>query len=139
MSDPRPAGIAAAVLAAALGCSDPARVVIESPAGEVVVDVEVDIAASAEERERGLRGRSLGERHGLLIELPVAGEVCVVNTGVELDIDAVFIGGDARVSAVAREIPAGDGQSRCEVARWILEVRAGTAAAVMPGDVAELP
>ncbi len=131
----------AAVLAAA-ACSGAAavdtRVRIERPGlSAPVVDVAVDVATTAEERMRGLRGRdALADGEGLLIEMPaVLDDVCIVNDGVAFDIDAVYADGDGAVIAVATNIVAGDGTPRCEDGvRHVLEVSAGVAAGVEPGD-----
>ena len=115
---------------------DPVRARVER-AGATVVDVEVELATTADERARGLRGHApLGDGEGLVIELPQALEVCIVNDGVDFAIDAVYAGDGGDVVALEPAIAAGDATARCHdgVAR-VLEVAAGVASEVAIGDV----
>ena len=125
-----------AVLAAGCGTTPRVRVAAAGSASPVL-DVAVELATTADARTRGLRGHApLGAGDGLLIELPAAGTVCIVNDGVTFAIDAVYAGADGRVIAVAADIAAGDPTARCQdgVAD-VLEVAAGGAARVAPADV----
>jgi len=133
---------AAALLAACgllAGCPDAGtvRVTVErAGSGETILAVDAEVARTAEERRTGLRGHApLGDGDGLLIEMPQALDICIVNDGVDFDIDAVYAAGDGTVIAVERAIPAGDPTARCQSAvRWVLEVGAGAADPVSAGD-----
>ncbi|MFW6086283.1 MAG: DUF192 domain-containing protein [Myxococcota bacterium] len=122
----------------ALGCGEDAarRVRVESPAGELRLEVFVDEARTAEERMQGLAGRDgLDPGEGLLLIFPAEGEVCIVNEAVPFAIDALFIDGAGTVGAVERHIPAGDSTARCHGATLeVLEVAAGVADPVRVGD-----
>lgn len=124
---------------ALVGCESTPQVTIVDEANQEVLAVEVDLAETVAERTQGLRGRNLAGGRGLLIVLPGESEVCINNQGVEIDIDAVFIDDGERVSAVERNIRADDSRDRCYVARYILELNAGSASSVEPGQTALLP
>jgi uncharacterized membrane protein (UPF0127 family) len=125
-------------LVAASACDAAAPLVrVESTgSGDQVLAVEVELALTAEDRALGLRGRApLADTDGLLIELPRATEVCIVNDGVAFAIDAVYAADDGAVVRVERAIAAGNATARCERAtRRVLEVAAGVADAVAVGD-----
>ncbi|HJK91532.1 MAG TPA: DUF192 domain-containing protein [Polyangiaceae bacterium LLY-WYZ-15_(1-7)] len=128
-------------LAAGLGvaCGEDPRAVVEGPDGARRLLVHVQVARTAAERVQGLRGaESLAEDAGLWIAFPGEDEVCIVNEGVGFPIDALFVRADAVVEAVEAAIPAGDATPRCHRAEAVLEVAAGVAAAVRPGDRATL-
>lgn len=130
--------LVAAALALALlgGCAADALARIESPEGEKRLEVAVaHEARSAEERMRGLRGRSIAEDEGLLIVFPAEGEVCIVNEGVDYAVDVVYADAEGTVVSVQRGVAAGDATSRCRMpTARVLEVRAGVAATVVSGD-----
>lgn len=98
--------------------------------------VEAAVAESEAARREGLAGYDeLDDDRGLLIVLPVEGEVCITNSGVGFAIDAVFAADDGTVVAVERNVPMGDVTLRCHVStRRILEVAAGVASSVDAGD-----
>ncbi|MCA9531649.1 MAG: DUF192 domain-containing protein [Myxococcales bacterium] len=120
------------------GCADApspqARVV--GPDGAPRLAVRVELAVTPAERVRGLRGHApLGPRDGLLIVTPGPSELCIVNDGVSFAIDEVFARADGVVAAVEREVAAGDPTPHChEGIQSVLEVAAGVAARVRPGD-----
>lgn len=128
-----------AVLALALAstsCTDELRAEIVSASGVAVLSVTIERATTARARQTGLRGHAPLDAHqGLLIELPVPTEVCIVNDGVRFPIDAVYLDDADAVIAVARDIAAGDATPRCQdaVAR-VLELAAGVAHAVTLSD-----
>jgi uncharacterized membrane protein (UPF0127 family) len=128
-------GFAALVLLAA--CSAGPRVQVRPEAGAAVVDVTVELAQTAVERARGLRGHApLANDEGLLIELPQATQVCIVNDGVSFAIDAIYVDADRRVIAIAGTIAAGDPTARCQDGvQDVLELAAGGASRAAPGDV----
>lgn len=119
------------------GCGDGLAAAVLAPGGELErFSVQVDLAETAEERERGLADRaSLGPHEGLLIRFPVEGEVCIDNGGVDFAIDVVYARGDGGVVAIERQVAAGDRTSRCHApVREVLEVAAGNAASARVGD-----
>lgn len=118
------------------GCAGDALARIESPEGEQRLEVAIaHEARSAEERMRGLRGRSIADDEGLLIVFPSEGEVCIVNEGVDYAIDVVYANAEGTVISVQRDVPAGDATPRCRMpTSRVLEVRAGVAASVVSGD-----
>lgn len=109
---------------------------IISPSGIQRLVVEAELAQNEEARRRGLKGREpLPPGHGLLIVLPQEGEVCITNDRVPFAIDAIFVAADGIVVAVETAIAAGDATLRCHGSvQQILEVTAGQAAGVLPGD-----
>ncbi len=121
-----------------VACGDAGAVVrIESATtGEALLVADADRAVTADERMRGLRGRAaLAAGEGLLIEIPIATEVCIVNDGVAFAIDAIYASEAGEVIAIEREIAAGDGTPRCVAeTRRVLEVSAGAASSVRVGD-----
>jgi uncharacterized membrane protein (UPF0127 family) len=126
------------VLIALAACEVAPRVLVRPEASSSpVIDVEVAVALTAAERARGLMGHPpLDEREGLLIELPQATQVCIVNNGVTFAIDAVYAGADHRVIAIAAAIASGDPTARCQDGVLdVLELAAGGAARAAPGDL----
>lgn len=123
-------------LALTLACGDGVGVRIER-AGDPVLEVCAEVAETAEQRRAGLRGREpLESGEGLLLVMPEALETCIVNDGVAFAIDAIYAADDGAVIAVERDIPAGDPTARCHPSvRRILEVTAGVADPVEPGDL----
>lgn len=114
---------------------------IQQPGGGpdimIVLEARAELALTEDERRRGLRGHApLAPGEALLIELPFELDgICVVNDGVDFDIDAVFVRADYIVTATERVIPAGDASVRChDRTRWIVETAAGQARDVEPGD-----
>jgi uncharacterized membrane protein (UPF0127 family) len=109
---------------------------IVSPASLARLTVRAAVADDEDERTQGLRGiASLPANRGLLIVMPVEGEVCITNAGVRFPIDAVFTASDGTVVAVERNIPSGDVRLRCQPSTHrILEVNGGAATRVAPGD-----
>lgn len=130
------AAVALAGLAAA-GCGGgdcDADVHLEGLGSARLASFCADVAATAEARRTGLRGRApLGPDEALLLVYPVEdpGGVCIRNTGVAFPIDALFV--DARGMVVRRElgVPANDPTVRCSEAPTdrVLEVAAGAAPA----------
>lgn len=129
--------LAAAPVAAGCGCDRVARVI--GPGDTERLYVCADIAETAEERRRGLRGReTLAPDEGLLIVFPTEGEVCISNDGVPFSIDVVYADRTDEVIAVEREVPADDPTPRCHApVERVLEVPAGVATQVVPkrGDM----
>lgn len=124
------------LLVSGCGSDCPTAQVVSGETGEVVLDVCVEYARTADERRKGLMGHApLDESSGLIIELPVAGDACIHNVGVTFAIDVIYAGDSGRVIAVERRIPAGDTDTRCyESVRRVLEVAAGVADTVAAGD-----
>lgn len=126
------------------GCaSSPDRVRIESAFGDTTLDVAlVGQARTAIERAEGLRAYApLGDDDGLLIRFPIEGEVCITNAEVDYAIDLVFFVLEAeryRVNAIA-SMEANQVEAICLMASDVLEVRAGVADQVAPGQRATLP
>lgn len=130
-----------AALVQAGACGDGRLDVSVERDGLPVLALRAERAITAEERRRGLRGRpSLGDSDGLLIELPVVTEVCIVNSGVTFDIDATYADGEGLIVAIEREIVAGDGRARChDEVLDVLETAAGVASDVEVGDRLVIP
>lgn len=130
------------VVSGAVGCGNDAgsgeRVAVRVVGSDGTEHLSVDatLAESEAERREGLaRFDTLDDDRGLLIVLPVEGEVCITNGGVGFAIDAVFAAEDGTVVAVERNIPMGDVTLRCHMStRRILEVAAGVAGSVDAGD-----
>ncbi|MEM9073343.1 MAG: DUF192 domain-containing protein [Myxococcota bacterium] len=121
------------VLGCVLGCGGSVVAEVSDPiAGEAVLRVDVDVASTAAERMRGLRGRdALPRDRGLWIEFPVEDELCIVNEGVPFAIDAIWIAGE--VVQEVRTFAANDGVPHCARGSDVLEVNAGAASEVRPG------
>ncbi len=116
------------------GCAGVTVVSIEDSAGGLRLEVEVEVARSETERRLGLGGReTLPASEGLWMELPIRGEVCIVNETVTFPIDVVFVT-DAAVTDVALGVAAGETAATCQVATHVLEVAAGVAGSVEVGD-----
>lgn len=91
-----------------------------------VLDVCVEVARTPDERAAGLVGRHLGAGEGLVLAFPVEGEVCIVNLGVPIAIDAIHVGDHGGVVGTTCGILAGDLTPYCHPStRWVLEVAAG--------------
>lgn len=145
MNAPRPSARGVAVLAAAgallsaYGCApggSTLRATLVSPEGGIRAAFYVTIARTEAARRRGLRDSPpLQMDEGLLLEFPVQDEVCISNTGVESDIDAVFINDERRVTRVISPVAANDPGPFCvEGTRSVLEVAVGAASEIEPGD-----
>jgi len=129
----------AVILAFGLGCGDDGeRLRVVGGDGMVMLEVAIERAVSEDERRTGLRGKTLERDEGLLIVLPGTSDVCIVNDGVTLDLDLVYFDAELLVTAIEAAIAAGDPTPRCHPAAYVLEVNAGTAAAVRPGQLGEL-
>jgi uncharacterized membrane protein (UPF0127 family) len=122
-----------------LACATVPIVEVRSADGTLRLRVEVEFARSAEARREGLQGREpLGPDRGLWLVFPTVGEVCIRNEGVGFDIDVIYLDADHRVIAVSLDVPAGEDMLRCELGvASVLEVQAGVALGVAPGDVLE--
>ncbi|MBT9555447.1 MAG: DUF192 domain-containing protein [Myxococcales bacterium] len=120
------------------GCAAETECVREVAVGEL--SVCVDVALSADERRRGLRGREpLEHGEGLLLRFPVEGEVCLVNDGVTAPVDAVFFD-DRGVVTALMTLPENDATARCAMpARDVLELKGGAADGLVVGMVGILP
>ena len=133
-----------ALLTGTVGCraATGPRMTIETPAGEVVVNVE--LALTPAKRQRGLMFRNrLGEYEGMLFVFPDARprSFWMKNTPVPLDI--VYIGERGRIVSIAertepystRAIPSG------RAAEYVLEVNGGFADrhGLRPGQAVGLP
>ena len=115
-------------------CADVTVVAIEDGAGVRRLDVEVEVARTEAERRLGLGGReTLPASEGLWMELPIRGEVCIVNETVTFPIDVVFVS-DGAVTDLALGVAAGETAATCRVATHVLEVAAGVAGSVEVGD-----
>ncbi len=131
------------MLVALCGCEDECATrasVTVSRDGAELLHVCVDRAVTEDERRTGLAAYDeLAAEEGLLIELPVEGEVCISAEQVGFPFDVVFIDGKGTVSGVVLEMPAFDAAIRChDKARWVLELARGAAAPVVSGDVVEM-
>ena len=101
-----------------------------TPAGEVIREVAIEIAATDSARQRGLMDRrALTTRQAMLFVFPdeAPRSFWMANTPVPLDI--VFVGADSQVVSIAkRTMPLSREQVRSEgPARYVVEVRAGFA------------
>lgn len=117
-------------------CASIDEVVFETREGEL--RFVVTVAEDEDARRRGLMGSSrLEENEGLLLVFPGPSEVCLVNSGVDFAIDAVFIvdgeDGGLRVGEVLAGIAANDPEPRCAEASYVLEVDAGASRAIDRG------
>jgi len=123
------------------GGGDDATVRVLATDGAERFAVDVEIADDEAERLAGLRGRDgLDAGEGLLIVLPAQGEVCITNRGVAFAIDAVFASEDGTVTALAAGIAADDDSLHCaDGVRYVLEVAAGVAEGVRPGNRVIIP
>lgn len=142
MSGLRALGLAAfltgALVLAGCGCGDEARV--HAPGGAERASFCVTHARTEMERRTGLGDRaSLPPGEGLLIELPVDGDVCIDNLPVVFPIDAAFADTSGTIVRVDRAIAAGDATLRCASALRILEVAAGGLEGVDVGDTLSAP
>jgi len=130
---------AAAYAVAGCECPGGVRAVIVDADGAPRLEVCAGLAETAEERMLGLMGMTLDAEEGLLLRFPVEGEICITNSGVMLDLDLVWVDASGAVTAVERDVPAEDATLRCHLpAQDVLEVRAGIAASVMPGQLLQL-
>jgi uncharacterized membrane protein (UPF0127 family) len=132
--------------AAAFACGSPevegtadAGVVVhveQADSGQVLIEAHADLAITADERRQGLRGHApLAPGDALLLILPRELEICIVNNDVSFAIDAIYARGNGNILAVERNIPADDGTARCHLdVRWVVEIAAGEARVVEPGD-----
>jgi uncharacterized membrane protein (UPF0127 family) len=128
----RLAALTSACLLCACG-SD--RALVVAPSGEARLSVAIRRARTAEERRAGLSAiPPLGPDEGLLLELPQASTACITNAPVSYGVDAVYARADSVVVAV-ETFAAGEADARChDAVLQILEVRAGAASLVRPGD-----
>lgn len=118
-----------------VGCATDPQVVVRTPEGELRARYHVEIARTAVERMTGLRGtEALADDEGLWIEFPVEDELCIVNSGVAFNIDAIWVR-SGRVVAV-ETFAADDPDARCFIGSEVLEVAAGSP--VQIGDAATL-
>lgn len=135
--------VAALAVASLVGCAHdgcPTASVQAGDTGGTRLSVCVEVAETDEERTNGLRGRGLEDGEGLLLRFPVEDEVCIVNTGVPIAIDVLFADDEGEITALERNVRAGDPIVRCHPAtRRVLEVRAGAAVDIRRGDVLEAP
>lgn len=95
-----------------------------------------EVADTEAARAQGLSGReALEADEGLLLDFPIADEICIVNEGVSFPIDAIYIAPDDTVIAIAPNLPAGDATPRCITnTQRVLEVNAGVSSTVAIGD-----
>jgi uncharacterized membrane protein (UPF0127 family) len=120
---------------------DPAPLVVVTSGGERSFDIE--IADDAAERSAGLMYREdMADNHGMLFVFPQTRDVAFWMKNTPMPLDLIFIGEDGRVGAVMR----GEPQSQAiiapaEPARFVLELKAGTAARerVETGDLVKHP
>lgn len=126
--------LAASNLAACDPC-DRARVVLD---GNDLLDVCIDRVSTAEDRRRGLAGRDLGTDEGLLLVFPTVDELCLTNAPVTYAIDALWLDESFIIQAMARLAAAEPGPICHGPARYVLELRAGVADALAPGQRVEL-
>lgn len=108
-------------------------------AGQAIVSINgnqwsVSIASTYAELTTGLRGvTSLAAGTGILFVLPSAQEVSVDTTGMSFALDIIFISDDT-VIEVARNVPPGYLVTEETLCDAFLEVNAGEAISVEPGD-----
>lgn len=122
----------------ALGCDAGGRwlSVVQPTTGVERLRVRYDLATSERARRDGLQTRTpLGIDEGLLLELPLEGEVCIHNSAVSYGIDVVFVSADDRVVRDVVTMQAHDVNASCATpVKRVLEVRAGVGAGVARGD-----
>lgn len=107
---------------------------------EVVLRACAAVARTEAERIQGLSGSApLAPDEALILEAPVADNFCITNEPVTFAIDAVYVAEDGTVTAVEREIPAGENGYRChDDVRRVIELLGGVAAPVEPGDFTQI-
>lgn len=100
------------------------------------LEICAEVADTEAARAQGLAGRApLEADEGLLLDFPVADEICIVNAGVGFAIDAIYVAPSDEVVAIERDIPADDPTPRCvEDTKRVLEVSAGVSAAIELGS-----
>lgn len=103
------------------------------------LDTCAEWAGSEEERKQGLSGRAvLAPGDGLWMEFPTVGEVCITGEGMQFPIDVIFVDDASKVVA-KRSLGAGDKNQICEQGvQNVLEVNAGEAKYVGPGDTVQI-
>lgn len=115
-------------------CGDDPQLRIDGPGGELRFEVHVEVLREARDRRRGLIGRAALDRNtGVLLVAPVEDELCVSNAEVGFGIDAVFVDAARRVVGAYRLEARAEGLV-CERALGVVEVPAGVASTVSPGD-----
>ncbi len=96
--------------------------------GSIATPLEVEIARTAEQRERGLMfRRALGEDAGMLFVFSSAAPRAFWMRDTCIPLDILFLDGDGRVVGILENVPTMNDESR-EVAcpaRYVLEVNAG--------------
>ncbi len=120
---------------------DPARLVAVTQGGERSFSIE--IADDAAERSAGLMFReTMADDHGMLFVFQETRDVAFWMKNTPMPLDLVFVGQDGRVRAVLY----GEPQSEAvidpgEPARFVLELKAGTAArqGIKAGDLLRHP
>jgi uncharacterized membrane protein (UPF0127 family) len=131
-----------ALAGTARGASSAAQVVIRTAAGGAIA-VQVEVAATPPQRERGLMYRKeLARGHGMLFLFPREADHAFWMRNTPLALDIIFIGGDRRIVGIqANTVPYSERRLRAgRPSRYVLEVSAGFCAAegVGVGDCVEL-
>lgn len=121
------------------GCGGGDRVLLRvlGEDGQVELEIHAEIARSPVERTTGLKqwGERIELDEGLLIELPLEDDVCISNEGVAFAIDAIFVDGDANVTAIERNLAADSAETLChDHIHYIVEVGSGVADEVNVGS-----
>lgn len=109
--------------------ADPAPLVIDTQAGERSFTIE--IADDPGERQRGLMFReSMADDHGMLFVFEAQREVAFWMKDTPMPLDLIFISQDGTVKAIKKGEPFSEAAiSADEPVRFVLELKAGTAAA----------
>ena len=114
------------------------------PSGGPPVELQVEIAATTRERERGLMfRRSLGADRGMLFVFPAAGDWPFYMRNTYIPLDLVYLDAAGRVVGFLEDMRPLDTTSRHvgKPARYVLEVNAGSVRGwgLRVGDTVALP
>jgi len=134
-------GLLALLAGAASGAAGTPQAVIRGAAGTSTT-VEVEVAATAAARERGLMFRQeLPSSSGMLFLFPQEADHAFWMRNTPLSLDIVFIGSDRRIVGIAADtVPYSERHLRVgKASRYVLEVGAGFCArqGVRVGDCVE--
>jgi len=119
---------------------DVLSVVLSSPKGEAIVTIgdrqwAVDLATTAQELATGLGGLPfLPQGTGMLFDMGVEQIIGVTTEPMLFPIDIVFISGELTVAKVVVAVSPGQQITSGSPARYFLEVNAGEASGIVPGD-----
>lgn len=126
-----------AIACVAAGCTPCEGEALTVVGGDGVARLEacVEVADTAAARRAGLAGRgALEEGAGLLLAFPHEDEICITSEGMRFALDVVFVDAERAVTSVDSLAMGAAPICRPRTA-WVIEVAAGDADAVRPGDM----